>query len=74
MRVNFCTVRTRKMIAPWLRLQASTAGGKVVSLVRELRSHMTPGSGKKKKQKKREKRNYYLTTIRMANMENSKQY
>ena len=49
MRVNFCTVRTRKMIVPWLRLQASTAGGKVGSLVRELRSHMTPGSGKKKK-------------------------
>ena len=74
MRVNFCTVRTRKITVPWLRLQASTARGKVGSLVRELRSHMTPGSAKKKnkKQKKKEKRNYYLTPIRMANLENRK--
>ena len=73
MRVNFCTVRTRKITVPWLRLQASTARGKVGSMVRELRSHMTPGSAKKKKrQKKKEKRNYYLTPIRMANLENRK--
>ena len=62
MRVNFCTVRTRKITVPWLRLQASTARGKVGSLVRELRSHMTPGSAKKKKKGRRRKKRETITS------------
>ena len=47
-------VRTRKITVPWLRLQASSAGGKVGSLVRELRFPHDPWLSKKKEKKKAE--------------------
>ena len=40
------------LVVQWLGLHASTAGGRVQSLVGEIRSHKPKGTVKKKKKKK----------------------
>ena len=48
------TMQGTSLVAQWLGFSASTAGNMVPSLVRELRSHITCGAGKKIIMKTRE--------------------